>query len=65
MSLKNDLIVEINGKILQQCTFLLNNFDKKFLYYVTLILHEKIVIPEEIIFRERELNNEDKSLFYV
>lgn len=37
-SLKNDLIVEINGRVLNNSPFLINNFDEALLYDVTLIL---------------------------
>ena len=51
-SLKNDITVEINGRIIENCEFLVNNFSEKFLYTVALNLKEKIYSPDEIIYYE-------------
>ena len=54
MSLKNDITIEINGRIIENCDFLVKNFSKKFLYIVALNLKEKIYSPGEIIYEEDE-----------
>jgi hypothetical protein len=56
-SLKNDLIFEINRNIMSQCTLLNSNFDRRFLYQITLILQEKIYIPEEVVFKVNIIYN--------
>lgn len=65
ISLKNDITVEINGRIIENCELLVKNFSEKFLYTVALNLKEKIFSPDEIIYSEDPKEYEDHCLYFI
>lgn len=50
-SLKDELVKEVNAKILDDCKFFSINFRKKFLYAVSHLLEEQSYGPEEFIYK--------------
>ena len=55
--LKDDLIREVNVKILSQCKMFTYNFRTKFLLAISRALIERAFGPDEVIFRVIELKN--------
>lgn len=43
----------------------MNTFSKRFLYNLTLILNEKIAVPEEIIIQEDLPLLDDYSMYFI
>jgi hypothetical protein len=55
-SLKDELVKEVNAKILDDCRFFSINFRKKFLYAVSHLLVEQSYGPEEFIYKVISMN---------
>jgi hypothetical protein len=49
-NLKDEIISEVNGKILTECRIFSTNFSNKALMYLARFMQEKFVSPEEMIF---------------
>eukprot|EP00330_Aristerostoma_sp_ATCC50986_P004416 CAMPEP_0114580904 /NCGR_PEP_ID=MMETSP0125-20121206/5074_1 /TAXON_ID=485358 ORGANISM="Aristerostoma sp., Strain ATCC 50986" /NCGR_SAMPLE_ID=MMETSP0125 /ASSEMBLY_ACC=CAM_ASM_000245 /LENGTH=253 /DNA_ID=CAMNT_0001772701 /DNA_START=1443 /DNA_END=2204 /DNA_ORIENTATION=+ len=62
-NLKDEIIKEVNAKILADCYMFSSNFRKRFLYQVSRALSEKSYGPDEMIFRYQD--NSDHSIYFI
>eukprot|EP01017_Pseudomicrothorax_dubius_P044430 TRINITY_DN7503_c0_g2_i1.p1 TRINITY_DN7503_c0_g2~~TRINITY_DN7503_c0_g2_i1.p1 ORF type:complete len:574 (+),score=118.23 TRINITY_DN7503_c0_g2_i1:179-1900(+) len=68
-SLRTEIVLEVNGRILAQCKLISLNFSKALLNDVCYILNERTFAPEELIFEEgpsmKEGFETGKKLFFI
>lgn len=62
-NLKDEIIKEVNAKILCDCYMFSSNFRRKFLYTVSRSLIEKSYGPDEIIFHQNDEG--DQSVYFI
>ncbi len=50
-NLRDDLIVHVNSKVLNKCSIIQSNFSDRFRSELTFLMHERTLVPEEVVFR--------------
>ena len=63
--LKEDVIVNINRKVLLNTKFAVLNFSRKVLYEIPFIMKEKIFVPEDMIIMEDTPVDDDSEIFFL
>ena len=61
--LRNDIVIDINGKILKACKLWKSHFSKTLLVQTTFLMQEQIFSPGEIIIREDTID--DCAIFFI
>ena len=56
-SLKDEIIAEVNGKILMDCKFFSTCFTQKACLHLSKFMVEKFLAPEELLFQVRRAEN--------